>query len=205
MSRLVFVAVCLMSLVLLEPAPASSFEQPDRERGAWAEVRLGGPGGWYTWNGPGGRGQYWVGGAYRHALLGGEVAAGSARRLVLGPKYALRLWGEVGLFGAARTIPSAGAGLAGGIQHAFRAGWFRATIGAKLDTAAAAVGYPDWRFRPSGTGALGAHWGAVGDRAAVNRWLPDALWLRGELGYDMRFQRLGAAYFDAWLTLRWSL
>jgi hypothetical protein len=142
---------------------------------------------------------WWVVAEYDHRLIGGRLYGGVDWRAYDGPRYRLHLWGEAGPVVGTRTYPSAGATAEVGVRNAFGEKVIQWSAGGAFETAAMFSGAAgtSLRYTPAATAAIGI------EHAAENLW-PDATWLRGTLGYDIRPAVPGAVHVDLALVVRWG-
>lgn len=139
----------------------------------------------------------WIATSFPVGLAGQSFHGGIAYPLVDSANYQLETWAEVGpsfLVGGQFAF-AVSADL--GARALFGAPPIRWSTGLGLDSSFELAPRRGSRYRP--VGRLGLGW-----EPALGGWLPDAVWLRGSLGYDLRPGRLGAADIDIWLSMRWS-
>jgi hypothetical protein len=135
---------------------------------------------------------------FDHRLFGIAPRVGVRHRWIDGPRYSLDIWSTVGPSIWLRPPFAAGAGAELGLRNVFGGGPVRWSAGASLDSAVELSPVFRGRYRPE----AGLGLGLEGETPGL--W-PDAVWLRGQLGYDFVPSSLGAFHANVWLSVHWSL
>lgn len=195
--RLVLGALAALTVGLAPtPAGASGLDGPTGEEGLFVRLAPGSIGGGVLFDGD--PLDVSVAVNLDPQLLGVDLEGGLRSRLVDGPKYALDLWAETGPAVWLRSPRQLGWNADLGLRNLFGRGPFRISLGGLFDLAFATGPGTSFRYRPAATGGLG--WRFAGD----DLW-PDAVWMRGSLGYDFVPGTLGSVDGRVWLSIRWRL
>ena len=182
-------------LALPSAARAAGLDGPTGDPGLYARLQPGELGAGFLADGD--RLHASVAANVDYRLLGLTLQGGLRYRLVDRPAYRLDLWGETGPIYWFRRPRAFGWNADLGVRNIFGAARLRTSLGAALDLAFATRGATRFRYRPAATAGLGLRLDGGG-------LFPDAIWLRGSLGYDVVPGHLGAADARTWLAIRWS-